>query len=71
MKIPFVIYGDMECFLEKVSSCDNEQTNHSHQEQINICRVVIHYSPTAHLIATKTNMVFTEEKTLRGSFVKI
>ena len=28
IKLPFVVYADLECLLEKMSTCSNNQKNH-------------------------------------------
>ena len=63
MKIPFVIFADMESMLNKISSSDNDATK-LFVSKINLRRVVIHHSHAVHLIQTKANKISIEAGTL-------
>ena len=59
MKLPFVIYADLECLLEKMSSCINSP-NESCTTKINKCRV-IQYLLIVHLMNQKTNLIIMKK----------
>ena len=62
IKLPFVIYADLECLLEKISTCQNNPMNHQQLKLINIHHRVIHYSRIVHSINQKINSIIIEEK---------
>ena len=59
MKIPFIIYADTESMLEKIHTCDTNLTKSFTSKTKNIKLVVLHYSHTVHLIATKASKIST------------
>ena len=71
MKLPFVIYADLECLLEKMSSCINNP-NQSSTTKINK-RTSSGYSIFTHCLfnESKTNLIIVEVKIVRESFLKI
>ena len=42
LKVPFVIYADLECLLEKMDSCQNDSKKSSTEKKMNICVQVTH-----------------------------
>ena len=45
LKAPFMIYGDLECLLEKMHSCQNNlEKSYTEKKQLSICFLVTHCS---------------------------
>ena len=42
LKVPFVIYADLECLFEKMDSCQNDPKKSSTEKKMNICIRVTH-----------------------------
>ena len=61
IKLPFIIYADLECLLEKMSTCHNNPEESSTTE-INIHHLVIHYLHIVHAIKQKINLIIIEVK---------
>ena len=61
MKSPFIIFADLECLLEKMSTCYNNPKESSATE-INIHHRVIRYLHIVHSINQKINSIIIEEK---------
>ena len=59
IKIPFTIYADLECLLEKMSTCPNDP-NKSSTTKINIHHQVIQYLLIVHLMNQKIKLVIIE-----------
>ena len=55
IKLPFVVYADLECLLEKMSTCYNNPEKSS--TTINIQHRVIQYLLIVHSINRKTNLI--------------
>ena len=55
IKLPFVIYADLECLLEKMSTCINNPNESSTAEINKHAHLVIQYSLIVHLIKLKIN----------------
>ena len=62
IKLPFVVYADLECLLEKMSTCQNIPMNRLLLKLINTLPLVIHYSLIVHLIKQKINSIIIEVK---------
>ena len=62
IKLPFVIYADLECFLEKISTCIITLMSHLLLKQISIHHRVIQYLLIVHSINQKTNLIIIEVK---------
>ena len=60
IKIPFTIYADLECLLEKMSTCQNNP-NKSSTTKINIRHQVIQYLLIVHLMNQKIKLVIIEK----------
>ena len=63
MKLPFTIYADLECLLEKMSTCQNNP-NESSTTKTNTHHQVILYLHTVLLIIQKISSIIIEEKTV-------
>ena len=71
LKVPFIIYSDLECLLEKRDSCQNDPEKSSTEKKLSICLQLTHGLHAVHLMHKKTNGVITEEKTEWKCFVKM
>ena len=71
LKVPFIIYADLECLLEKIDTCKNNPEKSYTEKKLNINLQVTRGSHVVHLINQKLNGIITEEKTAWKSFAKI
>ena len=55
MKVPFIIYADLECLLEKMSTCINNPCINTHHQDIRYLLVV-------HLMNREINQIIIEVK---------
>ena len=62
IKLPFVTYVDLECLLEKISTCQNNLNESSTTEIKNIHHRVIRYLRIVHSINQKINFIIIKEK---------
>ena len=62
LKAPAIIYADLECFLEKMHSCQN-----SHEKSY---ASVTHCLQIVHLMQQKTNLIVAKAETVWKGFVK-
>ena len=62
MKLPFIIYADLESLLEEMSTCIVILKNHQQLKEINIHALVIHCLHNVHLIQQKISLIITEAK---------
>ena len=62
IKLPFVVYADLECLLEKISTYQNNPRESSITEINNYEPLVIHYLCIVHLIKQKIMPLTVEEK---------
>ena len=60
IKLPLTIYADLECLLEKMSTCINNP-NESSTTEINIHHQVIQYLLDVHLVNQKIKLIIIEE----------
>ena len=60
MRVPSVIYADLECLFEKMSTCYNNSEKSSTTKTINTHHLVIHCLHTVHLIQQKISLIVTE-----------
>ena len=67
MKVPFIIYADLESLLEKMNTCHNNPEKSS-ATKINIQPLVIHCLHTVYLIQHKVTFII-EVKIARKTFV--
>ena len=61
IKVPFTIYADLECLLEKMNSCHNNPEKSS-ATKINMHPLVIHCLHTVHLIQQKISLSIIKAK---------
>ena len=69
LKVPFIIYADLECLLGKVDTCQNDPRKSSPGKKAE--HTPSGYSSVTCCSFDKTNAVITEEKTVWKCFVKI
>ena len=62
IKLPFVVYADLECLLQKLLHAKIIQMNHLLLKYMNMYHRVIHYLHIVHLINQKINSTITEVK---------
>ena len=70
VKLPFVVYADLECLLEKMSICYNNPEESSTTKINKHTPTVIQYLPIVHSINQKANLIIIEVKIAWQSFVK-
>ena len=72
LKVPFIIYADLECLLEKVDTCQNNpEKSYTEKKKLNINLQTTLKLHAVHLINQKLNGTIIEEKTAWKSFVRI
>ena len=71
LKAPFIIYADLECFLEKCTHVKIILKNLTRKKKPSINLQVTRELHVVHSINQKLNGIITEEKTAWKSFVKI
>ena len=64
LKVPFVIYADLECLLEKIHQCQNDLKKSSIEKKLSISLLVTHGLFAVHLMNQKTNGAITEERSV-------
>ena len=62
IKSPFIIYADLECLLEKISTCYNNPEKSSATEINKHTPEVIHYLDIVHLMKQKISLIVIEVK---------
>ena len=62
IKLPFVVYADLECLLEKMSTCQNNPNESSTVEINKHTPRVIHYLLIVHSIHQEINSIIIEVK---------
>ena len=62
IKLPFVVYADLECLLEKMSTCYNNPEESSTTKINKHTPSVIRYLPIVHSINQKANLIIIEVK---------
>ena len=62
IKLPFIVYANLECLLEKMSTCYNTPEESSTTKINKHIRRVIQYLLIVHSINRKTNLIITEVK---------
>ena len=60
IKPPFIIYADLECLLEKISTCNNNPKKSSTTEINKHASSVIRYLHIIHLMKQKINVIIME-----------
>ena len=71
LKVPFIIYADLECLLKKVRSCQNNLENSYTEKKVKHKLRDTHGVQYACLMRQKTDAIFIGEKIVLKSFVKI
>ena len=64
MKAPFIIYSDLQCWLEKMFSCRNNPEKSYTEKKLSIRLLVTHCLQIVHLIRQKTNLIVAKVKTV-------
>ena len=71
LKVPFIIYADLECLLQKIDTCQNNPEKSYTEKKSK-------HKPSGYSLVTccsfnksKLNRIIIEEKTVRKHFVKI
>ena len=62
IKLPFVVYADLECLLEKMSICDNNPEESSTTKINKHTPRVIQYLLIVYSINQKANLIIIEVK---------
>ena len=71
LKVPFIIYADLECLLEIIKTCQNNLEKSIQKKKLNIRLQVTLELHAVHLINQKLHGIITEEKIAWESFVRI
>ena len=69
MRLPLIIYGDLECLLEKMNTRHNNPEKSSTTKIKNTHHLVIHCLHTVHLIQQKASLIIIEVKVTSKTFV--
>ena len=62
MKVPFIIYADLESLLEKMNTCHNNPEESSTTKINKHTPLVVHCLHTIHLIQQKISLIIIEVK---------
>ena len=71
LKVPFIIYADLECLLKKVRSCQNNPDNSYTEKKVKQKPSGYAWCSICFLMRQKTDAIFIGEKIVLKSFVKI
>ena len=71
LKVPGIIYADLDCLLEKMGSCQNNIEKSYTEKKLSIHLVVTHCLQIVHMMPQKVNLIVTEGKTVWKGFVRI
>ena len=63
LKVPVIIYADLECLLEKIDTCQNNPEESYTEKKLSINLQVTHELHVVHSINQKLNGIIIEEKT--------
>ena len=69
--VPFIIYGDLQCLLEKMRSCKTTLKILTQRKMLSTNFQDTHVVQYARLMIQKTDAIFTGEMIVLKSFVKI
>ena len=64
LKVPFIIYADLECLLEKLDTCNNNPEEYYTEKKAKHKLQVTHELHVVHSINQKLNGITIEEKTV-------
>ena len=70
MRVPFIIYADLECLCEKMHSCQNNLEKSYTEKKLSIQLLVIHCLQIFHLMQQKIRLIAKEGKVVGKDFVK-
>ena len=70
LKVPIIIYANLECLLEKMHLCQNNLEKSYTVKKLSIRFLVIQYLQVVHLTHQKTNLIVTKVKIVWKVFVK-
>ena len=70
MGVPFIIYADLECLLEKMHWCQNNLENSYTKEKRSIRLLLIFCLLILHLMQQKISLIVTGLKIVSKYFVK-
>ena len=63
LKVPIIIYADLECLLEKIDTCNNNPEESHTEKKLRINLQVTRELHVVHSINQKPNVISIEEKT--------
>ena len=69
-RVPFVIYAELKCLLEKMRSCQNNPEKSYTEKKLSIHLLAIHCLQIVHLIRPKITPIVTEVKIVWKGFVR-
>ena len=71
MRVPFIIYADLECLLEKMHSCQNNlEKSYTEKKTKHTPSGYSLFIQIAHLIQQKISLIVTEGNTVWKGFVR-
>ena len=70
LKVPAIIYADLECLLEKMHSCQNNLEKSYTEKKISKYLLVTHCLEIVHLMQQKINLIVAQAKTVWKGFVR-
>ena len=70
LKVPFIIYADLECLLEKMHSRQNNFEKFYTEKKLSTCLLVIQYLQVVCLTQQKTNLIVTMVEIVWKFFAK-
>ena len=62
MRVPFIIYADLECLLQKMHSCQNNLEKSDTEKKLSIHLLVIHGLQIVPLMQQKISLIVREVK---------
>ena len=70
MRVPYIIYADLECLLEKMHLCQNNLEKSYTEKKLSIQLLVIHCLQIVHMLQQKISLIVKEGKIVGKDFVK-
>ena len=70
IKAPSIIYGDLQCLLKKMHSCQNNPEKSYTEKKLCIKLLVIQFLQIVHLTQQKTNLIVIEAKIIWKGFIR-
>ena len=71
LKVPAIIYADLECLLEKMHSCQNNPEKSYTEKKLSKRSLVIQYLQAVPLTQQKANLIVTKLKIVWKGYAKI